>query len=82
MYAILNGFTNDISGSWFLTFLLVILVLMLIALALRIPLEFTAVIVMPLLLAMLSFSSDFTGVAGVFVIYLGILLAKNFFFGR
>ena len=82
LYAIMSGFTTDISGSWFLTCLLVVIAILLIALALHIPLEFTAVLVMPLLLVFMAFSGDFASIGGIFLIYLGILLAKNFLFGR
>ena len=73
---------NAITGSVFLTLLSVVLVLMLVAMIFRMPIEFTAVFILPSLLTFLAFESEFLAVGGVILIYLGILLGKNLFFNR
>ena len=71
---------NTMTGSLFATLLLIVIVLIAIALVLRIPLEFTALFVLPILIVSFSYYSDILSVLGVFAIYIGLLLAKNFFF--
>lgn len=71
---------NEITGSVFMTLLLIVILLMIIAMIFRIPLEFTAILIMPMLLTFLAFESDFMSVTGVILIYLGIIVGKNLFF--
>ena len=75
---VFNGM-NGITGSAFLTLLLIVLLCMMIAFLFRIPIEFTAILVLPMLLTFAAFYSEFLATTGVILIYLGILLAKNFF---
>jgi hypothetical protein len=79
-YAVLSGFTTDISGSWAMTFFLVLLFFVIVALALRIPLEFTAIVILPLALVFMAFSGDAVTFGTIILCYLGFVLAKNFFF--
>jgi len=73
---------NNITGGWFVTLLFIVLVVIAIAFMLRVPLEYTAIFIFPLLLVLMSFTSEFLAVGGVFLIYLGLLLANHFFFRR
>lgn len=75
----LAGMTN-ITGSLFLSLLLFVLFCMMIAWALKVPVEFTALLVMPLLIVLMAYEGQFLAVGGVILIYLGILAGKNFFF--
>lgn len=67
----------EITGSLFLTLLVIILFLIAIALLLRIPLEFTAIIVLPMLIVFASYEGSAISLLGVALIYLSFLLAKN-----
>lgn len=71
--------TTDITGSLFISLLLIMVIMIAFALALRIPVEFTAILLIPLFLTLMAFSSDFLAIGGILLIYLGILTAKNFF---
>jgi len=73
---------NNITGSVFLTLLLIVMLIMAIAFLFRIPVEFTAIFILPMLLTFLAFESEFLSVTGVILIYLGILLAKNLLISR
>lgn len=73
---------NGVTGSLFLSLLAIVGLLMLLAMMLRIPLEFTAIIVLPFLLALTAYESSMMSVLGVVLIYLGVLVAKNMFFWR
>jgi len=75
---ILKAATMNITGSEFLTYLGIILLVITFFLIFRIPIEATAVLIMPLLLVLMAFSGNLLAIGGAFLIYLGILLAKNF----
>lgn len=71
---------NNFTGSLFVTLLLIVVFLLLMAILLRIPIEFTAILILPFLLSVTAYESSFISVTGVVLIYLGILLANNFWF--
>lgn len=72
--------TTEVTGSLFLTLLGVVMILFLICFLFRIPIEFSAILVLPLLLGSMAYMQEFVAIGGVFLIYLGVILAKNFFF--
>jgi len=78
--SVLNHMTINVTGSTFLTLLAIVMGLIVIALMFRLPVEWTSIIVFPFLIVTAAFYTDFLPVLGVFVIYLGILVGKNFFF--
>lgn len=71
---------QNVTGSLFLTLLFMVLVLLAICALFKIPMEFTALFILPLLLAIMTDVGEFLAVGGVCLIYLGILLAKNLWF--
>jgi hypothetical protein len=77
---ILISATNNITGSLFLTLLLLVIIIMVIAALFRLSLEWTAILIMPLLIVLMSYEGLFLPVGGVFLLYLAVLLGKNFFF--
>lgn len=81
IYTILVYLTMNITGSFFLTTLCISLTLMALGLGLRIPVEITAIILLPIHLGFLAcLGTDWLGITGTILIYLGIILGKNFFF--
>lgn len=72
--------TENLTGDIVSTLLMVFLFLMVICLMFGIPLEFTTVIMLPLLIATAAFYSTFMGPLIVFLIYMATLLAKNWLF--
>lgn len=71
---------NDITGSLFLTLLCMTILLMAICLAFSIPPELTAIIMLPLCIAIMAMNvQEFLSVLGIIAIYLGIFLGKHFF---
>lgn len=74
---IINAVNTNITGSQFLTFLLIIAVILMFFLAFRIPLEASVLLVLPLILTFLAYSNDLYAVGGVVLIYVGVLWAKN-----
>lgn len=80
MGIIINSMTSDVTGSLFVTLLLIVIFVMAIAFMFRIPVEWTIIFVVPLLIVIMAYSSDFLAVSGVLLIYLGILIGKNWIF--
>lgn len=79
---IIKGLFDNVGGSWFATIMLIILFVILLAVIFRVPFELTAIVIMPLLLVCMVYVPDFLAVAGVFLIYLGVLVGKNILFNR
>lgn len=79
---LITTLTENVTGELFITLFLLVVAIILLAIASRIPIEFTAILVLPLLVGFLAFEQSFLAVAGVGFIYLGVLFAKNFFFYR
>lgn len=76
---LIAGSTN-LTGNIVATLLLILAVLFAIAMMFQIPLEFTAVIFLPLCLAMGSYYSNMLGPLIVILIFLSTLVAKNWLF--
>ena len=71
--------TNNITGSPFLSLVVIFMFLLALAIGAGIPMEWTAIFILPLSLYLMAYSSDFLQIAGFILIYLGILLAKTWF---
>jgi len=70
--------TDTTTGSIFMTLLVLLFVILAIAVMFGIPIEYTAVLVLPLLLAYTAFVSDFASILVITLLYLGVIVAKNF----
>lgn len=79
---LLNGLTANVTGSVFLTLLLITILIIFFAFAFRIPIEFTVILVFPLMIGFAAYYTTYMAVAGVAMIYLALLVAKNFFFWK
>lgn len=81
IYSIIVTMAANITGSFFLSTLLISLFFMGLTALFGIPVEFSMIILLPLHLGLLAcFGADWLAITGVILIYLGILLGKNFFF--
>lgn len=70
---------DGITGSLFLTLLTILIFFIIIALALRIPLEAISLILLPFLITLVAYTREFLAIFGIFLIYAAILIAKNMF---
>lgn len=77
---ILASGAQTVTGDIVSALMVIFLFLAVIALMFGIPLEFTAVIILPLTIATAAYYSDFMALLIVLGIYLCTLLAKNWFF--
>lgn len=74
MYSVIN-----ITGSLFLSLLCVVMGLIALSLAFRMPIELTIPVITPLLIAIMAYTADFMTVGGVALIYIAVLMFKWFF---
>lgn len=74
---ILNAITLNITGTEYLTLLLVVVILIALTLAFRMPLEASAILVLPFLIVCAAYNSEMLTVLGVALMYLAVLVAKN-----
>lgn len=72
--------TDTVTGSLFLTLLGIVIGLLVLCMLFRMPIEFSAIFVLPILLVGMAYFQEFVAIGGVTLIYLGIILGKNFFF--
>ena len=70
---------NSISGSLFISLLMLTLFLLSLCLAFNLPVEVSIVLVFPVMLSAALVTQQFITVAGVGMIYIAILMARRFF---
>lgn len=72
--------TDKLTGDLFLTLLMVLFVVLLIAFIFRLPLELMLIFVTPLILVYMAFAGgSWVAIGGVLLIILAIITAKNWF---
>ena len=74
---IVKGLFDNVGGSWFVTILLIVIFIVLIALIVRLPMELTAIFIVPFLLTCAIYLPDILAVLGVLLLYIGILIGYN-----
>lgn len=81
IYSFLEVMAINITGSFYLSTVIIALIAMGFCALFGIPIEFTAIILLPMHLGFLAcLGTDWLAVTGIILIYLGILLGKNLFF--
>jgi len=72
------SFTTNVSGTTFLTLLAIMILLIGLFTMFRIPIEVTLILLVPVLIVFMAWSSGgFLAVGGVILLMLSVLLAKN-----
>jgi len=74
------GLTSQMTGDIVLTLLLILICIIAIALMFGIPLEFTAILIVPLILAYMAYFAEFVTYGLILMVYLAFLFGKNFIF--
>lgn len=73
------GFTNTVTGDITLTLLTLTILIMFLFFALRIPVELSAILILPMLMVFMIYdSAHWKPIAGIVTFYLAILFAKFF----
>lgn len=75
---VLSGLTTGVTGSLFLSLLLIVLLILGLAIAFRIPIEYTAIFITPMILVLMAYTGGFMLFGSVLLIYLALIFAKNF----
>lgn len=73
---LIDGATYNITGDMFLTLLALMMLFLAFFLMFRIPLIYTAVLILPLMLVMMAYTSQFLAIGGLLLIYLAILIGN------
>lgn len=71
--------SNNITGSIFLTGVMFLILMFVIASILRLPLELTGIFLLPIILIFMAFNTGWVAIGGIFLIYLAVVVARNFF---
>lgn len=69
---------TNLTGSLFLTVLLIFLLFVTLALMFKLPLEILIPIVLPLFIVSMAYSTEFLAIGGLMLIYLAVILSKRF----
>lgn len=77
---IFQAVTLNITGNEFLTLLGLLLLILLFFMLFRIPIEASAILILPLLIILMASTGEFFAIGGVMLIYLALLFAKNWLF--
>jgi len=73
---LLMSLTNDVTGSLFLTLLMIVFFIVIIGLAFRLPLEITFIIALPLYYVSVVYSQEMYPVLAVALIHIAILFTR------
>ena len=69
---------TDLTGSLFLTVLLIFLILVAVSLMFKLPLEILIPVVLPIFIVSMAFSTEFLAIGGLLLIYLAVIFSKRF----
>lgn len=76
---VMAGVAENVTGDYTGAILLFVIIVIALALAFRIPVEVTALLILPLCLAGMAFGGQGIMVfGGVLLIFVGVVIAKNF----
>lgn len=73
---------TDLTGSLFLTVLLITMVLLALCLMFKIPFDITAPLLLPMYLVGMAYSTEYLAIGGLFLIYLAVLFSRQFWLNR
>lgn len=77
---ILQAGSQNVTGSLFLTLLIILIFLMVIAMMFSIPLEFISILILPICLASASYYGDFIAPVGIIIFYISFIITRNWIF--
>lgn len=74
-----SEFFNNVAGSVFLGVLIIVMLITALFMLFGVPVEVVAILIMPLLLVCMAYTSEFLAIGGVGLIYLAVILVRMFF---
>lgn len=75
---IIGSASTYTTGSMFLTLLLIVIMLLAVAVLFGIQLEYTVILILPLLLSYMAFYGEFLAIGSVILIYLAFIFTRKF----
>ena len=75
---IIIEYGTNLTGSLFLTVLIIFMLLIALSLLFRLPFEMLIPIVLPLFIVSMAYSSEFLAIGGLLLIYLAIIFTRRF----
>lgn len=75
---IIQGGVDNIAGNLYVALLIIMLILIVTALMFGIPMEFTALIILPLLLSYMAYFKEWLSTGIVIMLYLTFIVTKRF----
>lgn len=74
--------SNNVTGDTFTPILIILLFTLIFLLSVGASIEWTAIIVLPLLITGMAYTQEYFLLGGITLIYLGILMAKQYITNR
>lgn len=78
-WLVMEALTNNITGSLFLSLILIYVLVIGLSMLFRMEIEYTMLFLLPLTIVLMAFSGEFLAFGFVMLLYMGFILAKNFF---
>ena len=82
VWVIINGLTENVTGSLFLTMLLFYIIIIGFTLAFNMDFEISALLLLPLTLVVMVVSGEFIGLGMLMLMFIGGIFAKYFWFTK
>ena len=79
-YALIRGLTDNFTGADFLSIAVIVFGLFLLTVLLRIPIEFSLIYIIPILLVVGVMYSQLLIMLGIVLVMVALIMAKNYFF--
>ncbi len=73
-----TAINTNITGSEFITLLACIILILMFFMAFRTPIEASVILVLPLILIIMAYTSNLYALGAVILMYIGVLVAKNY----
>lgn len=77
---VIGNANATLTGSLFLTMFIIFMVILAITIFFGIRLEYTALLILPLLIGLMAFTGSWGGIVIVVLIYTAFIITKNFIF--
>jgi hypothetical protein len=77
---VVGNANSTLTGSLFLTMFIIFMVVLAITIFFGIRLEYTALLILPLLIGLMAFNGSWGGIVIVVLIYTAFIITKNFIF--
>ena len=82
-YTIIQNMNSYVTNSEYITYSLIFIAILMMCVLLRIPIEFSALLIFPLLIALVAFNvGSFVFPLIIALFFIGILIAKNWLFSE